>query len=345
MKHDALLNHAGALLAAILSRASAADKAMERHFRDHRELGSRDRGEIAETVYACLRTLALLRYLGGEKAPASALVALHLLSQGWSARALEQAGYRERDEQFNVRSLTEKLRNLDAATVPLAVKANMPEWLVQRLVTQLGEEETLELAAALNRPATLDLRVNTLKADRETVQARLAAEGQALEPTPYSPLGLRRPDRAPLFKTAGFRAGLFEIQDEGSQLLGLLLEPKRREMVVDFCAGAGGKTLELGALMANSGTLYAFDIAAKRLENSSRVWHVPASTTSAPSSSPMSATSGCDAWRARPTASWWTPRAAAPARCAATPTSNGARSTSMPSLQPSAPSCKPQQPW
>ncbi len=266
MKHDALLNHAGTLLAAILNRASAADKAMERHFRDHRELGSRDRGEIAETVYACLRTLALLRYLGGETAPASALVALHLLNQGLSARALEQAGYRPRDEQFNVRGLAEKLRNLDTSAMPLAVKANMPEWLAQHLVAQLGEEETLELAAALNRPATLDLRVNTVKADRDTVRTRLAAEGQAVEPTPYSPLGLRRADRAPLFKTACFREGLFEIQDEGSQLLGLLLEPKRREMVVDFCAGAGGKTLELGALMANSGTLYAFDVAAKRLE-------------------------------------------------------------------------------
>lgn len=266
MKHDALLKHASALLAAILSRASAADKAMERYFREHRELGVRDRGAVAETVYACLRTLALLRYVGGEEAPASALVALHLLTQGWSARALEQAGYRARGDAFTARELAEKVRAVDTTAMPLAVKANMPDWLAERLVAQLGEEETLALAAALNQPATLDLRVNTLKADRETVQARLAAEGHTVEPTPYSPLGLRRADRAPLFRTASFQEGLFEVQDEGSQLLGLLLEPKRREMVVDFCAGAGGKTLELGALMANSGTLYAFDVVAKRLE-------------------------------------------------------------------------------
>jgi 16S rRNA (cytosine967-C5)-methyltransferase len=110
------------------------------------------------------------------------------------------------------------------------------------------------------------LRVNTLKAERETVQAQLAQEGYDSAPTPYSPVGLRREDRAPLFHTRCFKEGLFEVQDEGSQLVSLLLEPRRHEMVADFCAGAGGKTLHLGSLMANTGTLYAFDVSAKRLE-------------------------------------------------------------------------------
>ncbi|PKM45063.1 MAG: SAM-dependent methyltransferase [Gammaproteobacteria bacterium HGW-Gammaproteobacteria-1] len=266
MKHNALLKHSAALLASILNGRSAADKAMERYFRENRELGVRDRGAVAETVYACLRRLAMLRHAAGPDAPATALVAVQLLTQqGWSARALEQAGYPERPG-FEGRVLAERSRSLGAPDLPLEVRTNLPEWLAQRLVAQLGEEETLRLAEALNQPATLDLRVNTVKADRATVQAQLAEEGHVLEPTPYSPLGLRRADRAPLFKSPSFQAGLFEIQDEGSQLLGLLLEPKRREMVVDFCAGAGGKTLELGALMVNSGTLYAFDIVAKRLE-------------------------------------------------------------------------------
>ncbi len=265
MKHNALLKHSAALLASILNGHSAADKAMERYFRENRELGVRDRGAVAETVYACLRRLAMLRHAAGPDAPATALVAVQMLTQGWSARALEQAGYPERPG-FEGRVLAERSRGLNSPDLPLEVRTNLPEWLAQRLVAQLGEEETLRLAEALNQPATLDLRVNTVKADRATVQAKLAEEGHALEPTPYSPLGLRRADRAPLFKSPSFQAGLFEIQDEGSQLLGLLLEPKRREMVVDFCAGAGGKTLEIGALMANSGTLYAFDVVAKRLE-------------------------------------------------------------------------------
>ncbi|MEW6647936.1 MAG: RsmB/NOP family class I SAM-dependent RNA methyltransferase [Pseudomonadota bacterium] len=265
MKHDALLKHAAALLAAILNGHGAADKAMERYFRDHREMGVRDRGAVAETVYACLRRLALLRHAAGDNAPASALVAVHFLTQGWSARALEQAHYPERPG-FEARALTERVRALATSELPLEVRTNLPGWLVEKLVAQLGEEETLRLAEALNQPAPLDLRVNTLKADRAAVQARLAEEGHTLEPTPYSPFGLRRADRAPLFKSPSFQGGLFEVQDEGSQLLGLLLEPKRREMVVDYCAGAGGKTLELGAMMANTGTLYAFDIVAKRLE-------------------------------------------------------------------------------
>ncbi len=265
MKQDALLKHAGALLASILNGPSAADKAMERYFREHRELGVRDRGAVAETVYGALRRLAMLRHVAGAEAPASALIAVFMLMNGLSARALEQAGYPNR-EGFEARTLAERLRQSSAADVPLEARTNLPTWLLERLLAQLGEAEVVQLAESLNQPAPLDLRVNTLKADRDAVRARLAAEGHMLEPTPYSPLGLRRADRAPLFKTASFQEGWYEVQDEGSQLLGLLLEPKRREMVVDFCAGAGGKTLELGALMANSGTLYAFDVMSKRLE-------------------------------------------------------------------------------
>ncbi|MFA5627839.1 MAG: RsmB/NOP family class I SAM-dependent RNA methyltransferase [Thiohalomonadaceae bacterium] len=265
MNHNALLKHSSALLASILNGRSAADKAMERYFREHREMGVRDRGATAETVYACLRRLALLRHVAGDQAPASALVAVQLLSSGWSARALEQAGYQERPG-FAARELAVQLRELSTNELPLEVRTNLPVWLAERLQAQLGEAETQALADALNQPATLDLRVNTLKADRATLQAQLSEEGHEFATTPYSPLGLRRDDRAPLFRSPSFQAGLFEIQDEGSQLLGLMLEPRRREMVIDYCAGAGGKTLELGALMANTGSLYAFDIAAKRLE-------------------------------------------------------------------------------
>jgi 16S rRNA (cytosine967-C5)-methyltransferase len=105
-----------------------------------------------------------------------------------------------------------------------------------------------------------------LKSTREEVAASLVAEGFAAEPTPWSPAGLRRRDHASLTRTRAFTQGLFEVQDEGSQLLALLVEPRRHEMVADFCAGAGGKTLHLGGLMANTGTVYAFDVSAARLE-------------------------------------------------------------------------------
>ncbi len=122
------------------------------------------------------------------------------------------------------------------------------------------------MAASLLAPAPLDLRVNTLNAKREAVIEELAAAGIAAEPTPYSPWGLRVQDKPALTKLEAFVQGRIEVQDEGSQLLALLLDAKRGEMVVDFCAGAGGETLAIGAQMRNAGRLYAFDVSAHRLD-------------------------------------------------------------------------------
>ncbi len=253
---------AAELLGRILTGALPADKQMEHYFRERREMGVRDRGAVAETVYACLRRRPILEHIaGGTPAKPQDIVAAYLLTQGISARALDAGGYKG-----DAGPIAARARTLDVRSLPFNVQANLPEWLTERLRAQFDDAETRLLAEALNRPAPVDLRVNSLKAERGDVQARLNAEGFPSQPTPYSPLGLRRTERTPLFNTKSFKDGLFEIQDEGSQLLSLLLEPKRQEMVVDFCAGAGGKTLHLGALMANTGTLYAFDVSAKRLE-------------------------------------------------------------------------------
>ncbi len=260
MAKPLLLRSATELLNAILTDTLPADAQMERYFRAHPQMGVRDRGQVAEAVYGTLRQRRVLEHLSGGETPAD-LIAAWWLTQGLSARALEDGGYRG-----DARSLAERTRTLDPRQLPFAVRANLPDWLSEKLIAQFGEQETLELANALNRPAPVDLRVNTLKAERATVQERLAREGYESNITPYSAMGLRRDDRAPLFRTDCFKNGLFEVQDEGSQLVSLLLEPRRQEMVVDFCAGAGGKTLHLGAIMANTGTLYAFDNSAKRLE-------------------------------------------------------------------------------
>jgi 16S rRNA (cytosine967-C5)-methyltransferase len=251
---------AAELLQAILNGTAPADKQMESFFRTHREMGARDRSFTAESVYGTLRLRRTAEAIAGSDG-AEPLLAAYLLLQGWSGRALTEAGFRG-----DANALTERARTLDRNTLPLPVRANLPDWLAERLVALVGEEETLALAEALNRAAPVDLRVNTFKAKREEVQARLAAEGYAAEPTPFSPVGLRRRERGPLFKSQAFTDGLFEVQDEGSQLISLLVEAKRRETVIDFCAGAGGKTLHLGAAMANTGAVYAFDTAEWRLE-------------------------------------------------------------------------------
>jgi 16S rRNA (cytosine967-C5)-methyltransferase len=266
MPKPILFKSATELLAAILSGTSPADAQMERHFRAHPKLGARDRGYIAETVYACLRRQRFLAYLAtgsvdAAAAPEGIVAACLVALQGVSGRALTAAGF-----HGDVTPIVERARTQQMEQLPLGVQLDLPDWLLERLVAQYGEHETRALATALNQPATLDLRVNTLKATREQAAACLAEAGLPVELTPWSPVGLRRRERAPIFRTPCFEAGMIEVQDEGSQLLSLLLEPKRHEMVVDFCAGAGGKTLHLAALMANSGSVYAFDISTKRLD-------------------------------------------------------------------------------
>ena len=131
----------------------------------------------------------------------------------------------------------------------------------------MDDESLLALARGLQSAAPLDLRVNSMKAPREAVLERLAYDEIEANPTRHSPLGVRLREKPVLNKHPMFLDGAVEVQDEGSQLLGMLMEPRRGEMVVDFCAGAGGKTLQMGAAMSSSGRLYAFDVSDKRLAN------------------------------------------------------------------------------
>jgi 16S rRNA (cytosine967-C5)-methyltransferase len=146
-----------------------------------------------------------------------------------------------------------------------AVALDMPDWLWSKLGGAYGENERLALARALLAPAPLDLRVNPLKTTRDAARAALAADRIEAADTPYSPLGLRVAGRPSLAQHPLVVDGSIEVQDESSQLVGYLVAPKRSDMVVDFCAGAGGKTLLLGALMRSQGRLYAFDVADARL--------------------------------------------------------------------------------
>jgi 16S rRNA (cytosine967-C5)-methyltransferase len=158
----------------------------------------------------------------------------------------------------------EKIDAVDRAALPERLRHNLPEWLAERLKAEVVDD-FWPLVNALNDNAPLDLRVNTFKAKREQVLAEFAAAGIEVKPTPFSPWGLRAEGKPALHKLDVFMRGDVEVQDEGSQLLALLTDTKRGEMVVDFCAGAGGKTLALGASMRNTGRLYAFDTSGHRL--------------------------------------------------------------------------------
>ena len=153
---------------------------------------------------------------------------------------------------------------VDRSALPDKLRHNLPEWLAEILQQSMGDE-FWQLVNSMNVSAPLDLRVNTFKAKREDVIAAFKAEGVEALPTPYSPLGLRIAGKPALHKLDVFMRGDVEVQDEGSQLLALMVGAKRGEMVMDFCAGAGGKTLALGAEMRNTGRLYAFDTSGHRL--------------------------------------------------------------------------------
>lgn len=263
-----LLERTAEAMTQVLGFEHPADKSLSSFFRAHPQLGHGERAFIAETVYAGLRHKRLLdrildetgmgQSVGYARARRFTLAAL-LRARGMNTRELEGAVRREEAEQLAA------MKNAARGDLPLAVECDLPDWVTERLLPQFGEEELRRLAQALQQPAPLDLRINLLKTDREQAQARLRADHIDTEATPYSPTGLRAQGKPALQRLPLFSAGEVEVQDEGSQLLVQLLAPRRGEMVADFCAGAGGKTLAIAAAMRSSGRLYAFDVAEKRL--------------------------------------------------------------------------------
>ncbi len=253
------LEEAITALRAILPLDAPADVTLSRYFRENPMLGMKDRAFIAELVFGVLRRQRSLEAATGKGTPRQLALAWLVRIQGMNMRQLEP---HLRGPELD---MVPQIKALDLATQPLAVQWDMPDWLAERLLAVYGEVAATRLTQALLRPAPLDLRVNTLLAKRDDMIDVLNAAGITAVATPYSPMGIRLADKPVLAKYKPFLEGKFEIQDEGSQLLGYLVAPRRGEMVVDFCAGAGGKTLLLGALMHSSGRLYAFDVSEKRL--------------------------------------------------------------------------------
>ena len=257
----ARLEVAVAALQELLTFAAPADSTLKRFFRSHPELGQQERAFVAELAFAVLRNLRLLEQLGAQRSTRRLALASLTVAFGISVRELAPLLRREEETWLA------QLRSQAQSELAPAVRFSLPDWLWERLLEQYGSTELEPLARTLLQQAPLDLRVNTLLASREEVLAQLAKEGIGAESTAYSPVGIRLQGKPALQKHPLFLAGKVEVQDEGSQLLGYLVAPRRRQMVVDFCAGAGGKTLALGAMMHSEGRLYAFDTSDRRLAN------------------------------------------------------------------------------
>ncbi|WP_189536510.1 RsmB/NOP family class I SAM-dependent RNA methyltransferase [Paludibacterium paludis] len=258
--HAAQLAHIEAVINQMTLFDRPADAVLSAYFREHPKLGAQDRHVIAETAFACLRRYTFATALIAPEKPTARKLALATLARIRHINLKEFGDSLAANEREWVTAL--KGKEVEAS---LALEAELPEWVLERLA--LNHDEIVELGQGLMRPAPLDLRVNTLKMKRDDALARLVADGIDAEATPFSPIGIRLKGKPAINRHALFKDGALEVQDEGSQLLGLLVGARRGEMVVDFCAGAGGKTLLLGAQMASSGRLYAFDVSEKRLAN------------------------------------------------------------------------------
>ncbi|MEQ1767246.1 MAG: RsmB/NOP family class I SAM-dependent RNA methyltransferase [Methylotenera sp.] len=265
-----LIRQAAVMLSNLLEFNSPADAKLSEFFRNNRDLGTKERAFVAESVYGVLRRLRFLSTVtaNDDNDPDDArklILAWLLRVQGMSIRELEPMLNEQQKEWAHL------IKAKSTENMPLAVQADVRDWLWEKLVAQYGEAEALTIARSMHEQATLDLRVNTIKGTRDEVLAKFIAENTSGETnvtvTPYSPIGIRMPNRMNIGRHILFTEGKIEVQDEGSQLLAHLVAAKRGMMVADFCAGAGGKTLAIGALMRNTGRLYAFDVSDKRLHN------------------------------------------------------------------------------
>ncbi|WP_354682175.1 RsmB/NOP family class I SAM-dependent RNA methyltransferase [Cupriavidus necator] len=260
--HATHIQHIDRLLGKVMLFARPADAVLSYYFRENSKLGHRERGIIAEAIYAVLRRrVEFAQFAESGTGPTSRRLALLGLAATLGRDVLTPFLYPEEGAWLD------RLTTIERSSLAPRVRTNLPEWLYDELVRQHGEAFTAALGDAWLRPAPLDLRVNLAKGSREAALAELQAAGLGAEPTPMAPAGIRLTGKPALNQLPAYVNGLVEVQDEGSQLLCNLVAPKRGEMVVDFCAGAGGKTLALGVAMRSTGRLYAFDVSEKRLAN------------------------------------------------------------------------------
>jgi 16S rRNA (cytosine967-C5)-methyltransferase len=256
-----------------------ADRALERVLRRERRMWASERRLAAESFYGLLRMQGQLEFLlaGGEPGAPARGLSLPARYAAWLVRfggsRAEEAAARLAVPAGALRGLVGADARIAALPDPhlrLAVEGSVPRWMVERFVAELGEEEALALVRVLNGRAPLTVRANLLHGDRDVLRGRLAAEGVAAEPTRFSPWGLTLDGHQNAFALASFQAGAFEIQDEGSQLIALACGARPGKVVVDACAGAGGKSLALAAEMHNKGTIWALDSDGDRLSEARR---------------------------------------------------------------------------
>lgn len=261
------------LLNELAASGYPADRIMAQYFRSNRYIGSKDKAAISEYFYTVLRSKLGYQYLlqqQGVDVQSRSLVAVMLKEQGQDISTLFN-GEQYSPAVFSSEELSklQAIEFADLAQAPQHVQLGVPEWLAPKLQASLGACYEQEMRATNNR-ATTDIRINTLKTDLQSTLNELQSAGFSLEPGNLSPWCLRFSGRVGLFGMKRFNQGWFEVQDQGSQVLALVSGVKAGDRVVDFCAGAGGKTLAMAAMMDNKGSIDACDVHTGRLKQLSK---------------------------------------------------------------------------
>ena len=252
-----------------------ADALVSAYFRTRRFIGSKDRSEIAARVYAVLRHHARLGWwlarVEAEDTPRNRVIAELTLAEGVAVKDMGRLFSGETYAPIPLDGPEDKLvkatagQPLDHPDMPKPVRSEIPDWAAASLETNFGDRYEAEVAALLDQ-APLDLRVNELRGTRDEVVQTLTAGKLDVVPTPLSPLGIRVKGRPQLGRHPAFQSGLIEVQDEGSQLIALLVDARPGQQVVDFCSGAGGKALAMAARMRGKGRVVACDVSKGRLD-------------------------------------------------------------------------------
>jgi 16S rRNA (cytosine967-C5)-methyltransferase len=291
MKKSSLFGHAAEALTGIRDGRRPADAVLGDFFRERRYLGARDRREISSMVFGVLRNSRFLQCL----VDASAARTLNLpdvnqasnsalLLAAWVLHVAGDTSEESRDaldQLFSLPHLAVVPKDLVAflpnATIPsellappesrIATVYSFPDVVIREWLARFGQEDTELLAKSLNQQAPLGIRVNTLKTTVDACRKTLEAASVQTEKGSCSPFALVLTKRLSLESLAPYKDGLFEMQDEGSQILSLLVDPQPGTTVIDACAGGGGKTLHCAALMQNRGRLVAIDVDTRKLEN------------------------------------------------------------------------------
>lgn len=249
------------VLEEVLKFKYPADSVLSNWFKSNKKLGHGDRAIVAEAVFDILRNLRMYRNFAQSGVdPENQRLAILGLNSVCSRESVVAMLKEEQAEWF------ERIYKIDTSTLNDLIKYSVPDWFFNKVSKLPNYESLLE---ALNQKAPLDIRVNPLKASRDEVLQEIKSRGlldnQEYENTKFSPWGIRIKTNPSINRWDLFIDGKVEVQDEGSQILCQLVSPKRSDWVIDFCAGAGGKTLLLGALMHSKGRLYALDTSSNRI--------------------------------------------------------------------------------